>query len=89
MSRLFVSPDTADMTIYNDPYASTYKATDYSFRAKFGPSAPTSLLSQNNYICADQSVDFSAFYTNTQNSALNSIYIGSIMLAASALAILF
>jgi hypothetical protein len=75
------------MTIYADP-ASDFD-TDYSFRAKFGPSTPTSLLSQNNYICADQSIDFSAFYTNTQNSALNPLYIGSIMLALSALSILF
>jgi hypothetical protein len=75
------------MVIYADPAGDS--DTDYSFRAKFGPSTPTSLLSQNNFICADQSIDFSAFYTNTQNSALNPVHIGSIMLALSALSILF
>ena len=75
------------MIIYADPN-SDYD-TDYSFRAKFGPSTPTSLLSQNNFICADQSIDFSAFYTYSENSALNPVYIGSIMLALSALSILF
>ena len=75
------------MIIYADPESDF--DTDYSFRAKFGPSTPTSLLSQNNFICADQSIDFSAFYTYSENSALNPVYIGSIMLALSALSILF
>lgn len=60
MQRPFTASDSlVDMSIYADPDNTSGYATSYVFRGRFGP---YELRENTEYQCADQTIDFSAFY---------------------------
>lgn len=86
MERPMVAADaTVDMTIYADPENTNSYATTYTFRGRFGP---FDKRESTEYQCADQTIDFSAFYQDVANKAMYGLSLGA-GFAAFASSILF
>ena len=86
ISRPFAAADpSTDMTIYADPNNSGGYATSYVFRGVFGP---TGSATEKSYQCADQTIDFAAFYGDSAG-AMSGLIIGGMSLVTMAASILF